>query len=190
MLSHIVPADLEDTPRLLTLFIQAQTQGLIGKSDSDRLTFCALAEHAKVVGSTNPCGLFAALVRRQQWHFVTDSDEDVAQARLKTYLYGPAARAAPPPAAAPPALSPDAAIVRYVRTQVARAGWHGEAFDLLSRGDPTWTRERWEGATAELAQAQAAWQYANTLNRLGDLTDLGDALDRVGVSAAEEDSLA
>jgi len=110
--------------------------------------------------------------------------------RSTPYLYGPAARAAPPPAAAPPALSPDAAIVRYVRTQLARAGWHGEAFDLLSRGDPTWTRERWEGATAELAQAQAAWQYANTLNRLGDLTDLGDALDRAGVSAAEEDSLA
>src|SRR5439155_9077809 len=85
-LSHIVPADLQDTARLLTLFTQAQTQGLIGKSDSDRLTFCALAEHAKVVGSANPCGLFAALVRRQHWHFVTDSDEDVAQARLKTYL--------------------------------------------------------------------------------------------------------
>ena len=189
-LSHIVPADLQDTARLLTLFTQAQTQDFIGKSDSDRLTFCALAEHAKVVGSANPCGLFAALVRRQQWHFVTDSDEDVAQARLKAYLYGPAARAAPPPTPAPPELSPDATIVRYVRTQLARAGWQGEAFGLVSRGDSTWTRERWEHATAELTQAQATWQYANTLNRLGDLTDLGDALDRVGVSAAEEDSLA
>jgi hypothetical protein len=181
-LSHIVPEDLEDTARLLTLFIHAQTQGLIGKSDSDRLTFCALAEHAKVVGSANPCGLFAALVRRQQWHFVTDSDEDVAQARLKAYLYGPAARAAPPPA--PPELSPDATIVRYVRTQLARAGWQGDAFGLVSRGDATWTRERWEHATAELTQAQAAWQHANTLNRVGD------ALDLLGVSAAEEESLA
>ena len=189
-LSHIVPEDLQDTSRLLTLFTQAQTQGLIGKSDSDRLTFCALAEHAKVVGSANPCGLFAALVRRQHWHFVTDSDEDVAQARLKTYLYGPAARAAPPPATAPPELSPDATIVRYVRTQLARAGWQGDAFGLVSRGDPTWTRERWERAAAELAQAQAAWQHANTLNRVGDLTDVGDALDLLGVSAAEEDSLA
>ena len=117
------PEDLQDTARLLTLFAQAQTQGLIGKSASDRLTFLALAEHAKVVGSQNPCGLFAALVQRQHWHFVTDSDEEVAQTRLKTYLYGPAAPVAPPPAAAPPALSPDAAIVRYVRTQLARAGW-------------------------------------------------------------------
>jgi hypothetical protein len=152
--------------------------------------FVALAEHAKVVGSANPCGLFAALLRRQHWHFVTDSDEDVAQARLKAYLYGSAARAAPPPAAAPPALSPDAAIVRYVRTQLARAGWQGDAFGLVSRGDPTWTRERWEHATAELAQAQATWQHANTLNRLGGLTDVGDALDLVGVSAAEADSMA
>jgi hypothetical protein len=183
-LSHIVPEDLQDTARLLTLFIHAQTQGLIGKSDSERLTFCALAEHAKVVGSANPCGLFAALVRRQQWHFVTDSDEDVAQARLKAYLYGPGARAAPPPTTAPPALSPDATIVRYVRTQLARAGWQGDAFGLVSRGDPTWTRERWEHATAELTQAQAAWQQANTLNRVGD------ALDLLGMSAAEEEGLA
>src|SRR5262249_27452931 len=114
-LSHIVPEDLQDTARLLTLFIHAQTQGLMGKSDSDRLRFCALAEHTRVVGSANPCGLFAALVRRQQWHFVTDSDEDVAQTRLKAYLYGPAARAAPPPATAPPAPSPDALIAPTVR---------------------------------------------------------------------------
>jgi len=110
--------------------------------------------------------------------------------RLKTYLYGSAARAAPPPAAAPPALSPDAAIVRYVRTQLAQVGWQGEAFGLVSRADPTWTRERWECATAELAQAQAAWQRASALNRVSDLTDVGDTLDRVGVSTAEEDILA
>src|SRR5205807_4844903 len=71
ILRHIVPEDLQDTARLLTLFAQTQTQGLIGKSDSERLTFLALAEHAKVVGSQNPCGLFALLVQRQHWHFVT-----------------------------------------------------------------------------------------------------------------------
>jgi hypothetical protein len=83
-----VPEDLQETARLLTLFEQAQTHGLIGKSDSERLTFLGLAEHAKVVGASNPCGLFAALVRRQCWHFVTDSDEDAAHQRLKAYLYG------------------------------------------------------------------------------------------------------
>src|SRR5262249_26466261 len=34
-LSHIVPEDLIDTARLLTLFEQAYTQGLIGKSTTD-----------------------------------------------------------------------------------------------------------------------------------------------------------
>ena len=130
-----------------------------------------------MVGSANPCGLFAALVRRQHWHFVTDSDEDVAQAQLKTYLYGPAARATPPPAAAPPELSPDATIVRYVCTQLARAGWQGDAFGLVSRGDPTWTRERWERAAAELTEAQRAWQHAHTLNRVDAFTAIGDGLD-------------
>jgi hypothetical protein len=41
-----------------------------------------------------------------------------------------------------------------------------------------------------LAQAQAAWQRASALNRVSDLTDVGDTLDRVGVSTAEEDILA
>ena len=185
ILQHIMPEDLQDMARLLTLFDQAHTQGLIGKSASDRLTFLALAEHAKVVGSQNPCGLFATLVRRQQWHFVTDSDEDAAQARLKHYLYGTPVRAAPPPALVPPELSHDAAIVRYLRTQLARAGWHGDAFGLVSREDPAWTRERWDRATAELAQAQAAWQHANACNRLGDLLGIGDCLDVRAVETAE-----
>ena len=125
-----MPEDLQETARLLTLFEQAQAHGLIGKSDSERLTFLGLAEHAKMVGSANPCGLFAALVRRQCWHFITDSDEDAAQQRLKTHLYGAASqtRGAPPPYdLAQAELSKDAAIVRYVQTQLARAGFEGDA---------------------------------------------------------------
>ena len=189
-LRHIIPEDLQSTDRLLALCEEAQQQHLLGRSESDRLTFLALAEHARVVGSQNPCGLFAALVRRQHWHFVTDSDEDAAHARLKHYLYGTPIRAEPSPASASLDLSQEAAIVRYVHTQLARAGWHGDAFGLLSRDDPTWTRERWEHASAELSQAQAAWQHANTLNRIGDLTGVGDDLDSLSVYAAEEDSLA
>jgi len=189
MLQHIRPEDLQDMARLLTLFDQAHTRGLIGKSASDRLTFLALAEHAKVVGSQNPCGLFATLVRRQQWHFVTDSDEDAAQARLKQYLYGSPARAAPPPALVPPELSHDAAIVRYLRTQLARARWHGDAFGLVSREDPAWTRARWDRAAAELAHAETAWQQGNALNRLGDLTGAGDGLDVLGAPAADGDEI-
>ena len=102
-----------------------------------------------MVGSTNPCGLFAALLHRQCWHFVTDSDEDAAQTRLKHYLYGTSARAAPPPPSACPTLSRDAAIVRYVKTHLARAGWQGDVFGLVSREDASWTRERWENAVRE-----------------------------------------
>jgi len=89
MLRHIVLDDLQDTARLLVLFEQAHTQGLIGNSNSERLTFVAAAEHARVMGSRNPCGLFAELIRRQRWDYVTDSDEDAAYRRLKHHLYGP-----------------------------------------------------------------------------------------------------
>jgi hypothetical protein len=40
-----------------------------------------------------------------------------------------------------------------------------------------------------LAQAQATWQRANALNRIGDLTGVGDALDLLEMAAAEEDSM-
>lgn len=186
-LDHIVFEDLHDTARLLALFEQAHTRGLIGTSASDRLTFLALAEHATVVGSRNPCGLFAALVHRHHWHFVTDSDEDAAHTRLKHYLYGTPARATPSPTLAPTELSQDATIVRYVQTQMARAGWQGDAFGLVSRGDSTWTRERWDRAAAELGQAQAAWQHANALTRLGDLTGVEDCLGILAGETPEED---
>jgi hypothetical protein len=87
------------------------------QSDSERLTFLGLAEHARVVGSANPCGLFAALVRRQCWHFVTDSDEDAAHQRFKAHLYGanPSTRGSPQPHDRMQAeLSKDAVIVRYL----------------------------------------------------------------------------
>jgi len=181
-LRHIVPEDLQDTARLLTLFEQAQTHGLIGTSDSERLTFLGLAEHARVVGSANPCGLFAELVRRQCWHFVTDSDEDAAHQRFKAYLYGTEhqTRGSPQPhALAQPALSKDAAVVRYLQTQLARAGFDGDVFGLVSRGDASWTRERWENAVGELDQARRLWHQGNMLNRLSDLTALGEPLGSV-----------
>ena len=183
--------DLQDTARLLVLFEQAHTQGLIGNSNSERLTFVAAAEHARVMGSRNPCGLFAELIRRQRWDYVTDSDEDAAYRRLKHHLYGPdSPRAAPAPGTtAPPELSKDAAIVCHLRTELARAGFHGDVFGLVSREDASWTRERWERAVAELAQAQAGWQHANTLNRVGHLM-MWEAPDLLGAYAAEEDSLA
>jgi len=181
-----VPEDLQETARLLTLFEQAQTHGLIGTSDSERLTFLGLAEHAKVVGSANPCGLFAALVRRQCWHFVTDSDEDAAHQRLKAHLYGAnhQTRGSPQPQnLAQPDLSKDAAIVRYLQTQLARAGFEGDVFGLVSRDDVSWTRERWDQAVHELEQARYAWQRGNALNHLGDLMEPGAFFGGLGATA-------
>ena len=153
--------------------------GLIGNSESERLTFLGLAEHAKVVGSANPCGVFAALVRRQCWHFVTESDEDAAHQRFKAYLYGAdyQTRGSPQPhGLAQAELSKDAAIVRYLQTQLARAGFDGDMFSLVCQDDASWTRERWDHAVRELEQARYVWQQTNALNRLGDLTDRGEPL--------------
>jgi hypothetical protein len=114
------------------------------------------------------------LVRRQCWHFVTDSDEDAAQQRLKTHLYraAPQTRGSPQPQdLAQLALSKDAAIVRYLQTQLARAGFAGDVFGLVSRDDASWTRERWDQAVYELELARSAWQQGNTLNRLGGLIE-------------------
>ena len=187
-LCHIVPDDLWDTGRLLTLFEQAQTERLIGKSDSERLIFLATAHHARVIGTTNPCGLLAALIRRKLWHYVTASDQDAASTRLKQYLYRqpPQQRRAPQHTTTEsPELSQDAAIVRHVHTELARAGFHGEVFALVSRQDASWTRERWDNAVRELAQARRAWQRANDLNRVGSIPVLEECLASV-VSSTED----
>jgi len=189
-LQHIVPEDLRDTARLLTLFEQAQIQGLIGTSDSARLTFLATAEHACIIGSSNPCGLFAALIRRQLWHYVTDSDEDAASARLKQHLYGRDAprRPAPVPTAPEPAaLSKDAFMVRELHRELARAGFQGDAFGMVHRAYPEWTRARWDHAVAELATAQQGWQRANALNCLDDLTGVRDGLGCLAAAIADGD---
>jgi hypothetical protein len=192
-LRHIVLEDLQDTHRLLLLFQQAHTQGLIGKSDSDRLTFVAAAEHARVIGSPNPCGLFATLIRRQSWHYVTDSDEDAASQRLKQHLYGqdPPRRPAPPPVlTTPPVLSKDAFIVHEVHRAFERQGFRGDAFAWVHQEDAAWTRERWDNAIGELVQAQRAWQHANALNRLGDCMGVGEVFGPLGGSVIEGDPMA
>lgn len=148
--------DLEDTGRALELYRQAVAEGAMAASEADRLRFVAAAEHARAVGVENPCGLFVRLVRGRLWRFLTQDDEDAANARLKRHLHGgPRPPSGPSPPAAPPAAprpapSADARLVAAVVGAARRAGYRGEAFYLLKRGRPEWTRERWDRALAEL----------------------------------------
>jgi hypothetical protein len=122
-------------------------------SERDRLRFVAAAEHARIIGTTNPCGLFVRLVWCGLWSFLKQDDEDAASARLKRHLYGKSLERPTlkvQPASAAEFLSEDALIVRSIRAAVARAGYQGDAFPLLKRQKPEWSRERWDQASAEL----------------------------------------
>jgi hypothetical protein len=150
---NINPEDLSDTGRLLDLYEQAVGLGLVKPSEHDRLRFVAAAEHARVIGTKNPCGLFVRLVRGGLLHFVTYDDEVAASVRLRRHLHGgvldrrPEQRAAIPDR---PELSPDARLVQAVRAAALKTGYRGDAFPLLRRQKPEWTRERWDRALAEL----------------------------------------
>jgi hypothetical protein len=155
-LRHVVPEDLADTGRLLELYAQAVAAGLAPASEWGRLRFVAAAEHARDIGTTNPCGLFAKLVRCGTLHYATEGDEQEASGRLRRHLYG-----TPPPGRSAPAeqggivrgmaeLSEDARLVQAVRAAARRAGYRGDPFPLLKRGTPEWTRERWDRALEEL----------------------------------------
>ena len=154
-LRNVVPEDLKDTGRLLDLYDQAVALGYVTTSERDRLCFVAAAEHARVIGTKNPCGLFVRLIRCGLWSFLTQDDEDAANARLKSHLFGKppeqhALRIAPTRDVE--FLSEDAVVVRSIRAAVARAGYRGDAFPLLKRQQPEWTRERWDLALAELGR--------------------------------------
>ena len=156
-LRNVVPEDLRDTGRLLELHGQAIARGWVTTSDRDRLRFVGAAEHARVIGTKNPCGLFVRLIRCGLWSFLTQDDEDAANARLKRHLYGSSRNDLPPKVQAVRAvefLSDDARVVRSIRAAVARTGYRGDAFPLLRREHPSWTRERWDQALAELEQAK------------------------------------
>jgi len=86
-LRHITRQDLHDTERLLLLYEQAVTAGLIGPAEADRLTFVALAQHVLAYRPDNAGGLFMQLLRKRQFDYVTQDDEGTAQRRLKRFLY-------------------------------------------------------------------------------------------------------
>jgi hypothetical protein len=169
-LRHIVPDDLTDTTRLLVLFDEAQAQGLIGGSESEQLTFVATAERARLRAVTNAPGLFAELVRRRLWHFVTQDDEDRAHQRLRAHFYGRRGEGRPPALRRPAeALSQDALFVADISARLRRQGFTGEVFAAVSQALPEWTRERWDHAMAELSARTHAKDHG-ALHRMGDFS--------------------
>jgi hypothetical protein len=82
-LGHVLPDDLRDTVRLLNLHDRAVGQELASLSGWDRRRFVAVVEHARIIGTKNPCGLFVRLVRGGLWHFATGDDEASASVRRR-----------------------------------------------------------------------------------------------------------
>ena len=178
-LRNVVPADLRDTGRLLVLFEEATRKGLFPNTERDRLDFVARAEHARVVGTKNPCGLFAKLVRHRDWDFVTEGDDDAAHRRLKIHFYGdPRERAeAPTPKPVVPRLSDDAQFVRTVRQVLRNQGLAMDAFEVTRRARPDWTRERWDAAAKELDDV--------TLSGVTAARSIGSMLNALPVAVGE-----
>jgi len=87
-LRDIRKEDLASVPRVMELFDQALKRGLMREGFMERLNFAAAAEHARVRGSSNPCGLFFHLVNKKLWHFITEGDEDAVRTKVKAYVYG------------------------------------------------------------------------------------------------------
>ena len=80
---HVVAEDLTDPARLARLFEQACAAGCVARTESDRLNFFAMAEHARAAATRNAAGLFAANVRQRRWHMIRLGDEDAARSRLR-----------------------------------------------------------------------------------------------------------
>jgi hypothetical protein len=95
-LRDIAPVDLRRRDRLLALHAQACMLGLAEPGEAGRLRFAALAARARRVGTVNPCGLLAWMLRGQRWSHITLEDEDRARRWLApTPGRGPSAAAHP-----------------------------------------------------------------------------------------------
>lgn len=79
---HVRPEDLSDAHRLDGLLAEARSQAWLPRGEAAQLRFYAAAAHAIRIGNRNPAGLFATIVRRGLWSFLSQQDEDRARATL------------------------------------------------------------------------------------------------------------
>jgi hypothetical protein len=160
-LHDVRPEDLRDPVRLMTLHGQATAEGAISNSEADRLNFFAAANHARVIGSINPPGLFVRIIRSNLFGFLTQDDEDVARAQIRKVLYPKTAPEQLPrggpysafssPSQSRPQLSDDARFVRdIVRVLKTKGIPDSSCWRFVNRERPEWTRERWDQALGEL----------------------------------------
>ena len=68
---------------MLALYEQAVAAGRIGRTEAERLTFVALAQHVLARRPRSPGGLFMYLLTKRLFHVITQAEEDAAQQRLK-----------------------------------------------------------------------------------------------------------
>ncbi len=73
---YVVRTDLEDRSRVDALWRRAADAGLCTKSESDRLLVFGAASHALRVATRNAPGLFATVLNRRLWSFVSAEDEE------------------------------------------------------------------------------------------------------------------
>lgn len=167
-LNALVRADLDDTARLLELWTHACRNGLAKASESGRLHFVAMAEHARTYATKNPCGMFAWLLRHEQW--VTQADEDAACERLKRHLHGPLRSKTSvlrPLAtmAKPDRPSEAACFVIAVRRAMAQRNLTQDPWLVAQQCRPSMTRPEWDAALRELDQRDrltTAWAQASS----------------------------
>ena len=185
-LDAVRPEDLTDTARTLELHRQAVSRGVVSAGEAGRLGVMAAAEHARSIGDRNPCGLFAAIVGRGLWRFLTSVDEDSASRRLVAHRRaGAAPRVGPPMVCASPptppgrGLSGDAELLRAVR---GASGGRGDAYLALRCRPGGWTRDRYESASAELAGGASGGLAASSPPLPSGVLGLGSVLSRLGGS--------
>jgi len=152
-MANVVVDDLRDTDRLLGLFADAVSRGMVSQSDQDRIRFVAAAVHSLRIGD-KPAALFASTVRNGRWLFISQDDESNAQRMLATHarrISGSAHIHTDKPPRPKPTLSPDAKLVTAAMLAVARHG-KGDALAVVRSQHAGWTRDRWDKAVAQVKQ--------------------------------------
>ena len=150
---QLVTADLESIPRLVSLFDQVVRHGILDGGGVERLNFCAAAQRARAKGTSNPCGLFRAMVERKRWADISNDDEEAVRAPLARFLNGEPEQvvrsSAIPQRRA--RLSEDARFAQRVLCACQNRGIRQRdvIFRELNRRHPEWSEARWGRALAE-----------------------------------------